>query len=146
MNTPTVHNRLKVALIAIATALLLSLFAHKCISSEICFPLDNGTRLLHDVESIEKLSAEVNACREYEIASDNAIAVCREKTKMLNDRITELETARTTALNLLQSAREDCKKAIDVVKPKWYERVFAAGKWIVGGAVVGFVAALAVGK
>lgn len=100
--------------------------------AEICFPLPDGERLLHVLESF-------TACQEAVAAGQEANDACESRAGILEQRVTEQDRELQEARKLVDDTRKAGEQAVKVAAPPWYQRVLNAGKWIALGLITGFV-------
>ena len=101
--------------------------------AEICFPVSDGERILHVLESM-------SACREAVESGDAALGSCEARSQALEGRVVEQDRELQDARKVIEDTRKVGEQAVKAATPPWYQRVLNAGKWIGLGIVVGFVA------
>ena len=101
--------------------------------TEICFPVSDGERILHVLESMA-------ACREAVDAGDAALDSCEARSQALEGRVVEQDRELQDARKVIDDTRKVGEEAVKAAAPPWYQRVLNAGKWIGLGVLVGFVA------
>ena len=101
--------------------------------TEICFPLSDGERILHVLESY-------SACQEVVRAGEEAMGGCEARSQTLEGRVVEQDRELQEARKLVDDTRKAGEEAAKAAAPPWYQRVLNAGKWIGLGVLVGFVA------
>jgi len=102
------------------------------VAPEICFPIEDGERMLKDLEALPP-------CREAVKAAQEVINSNRIKDKALENRIVEQDRELKDARKLVDDTRKAGEEAVKVAAGPWYQKVLNAGKWIALGIVVGFI-------
>jgi hypothetical protein len=102
--------------------------------AEICFPLPDGERILHVLESM-------TACQEVVKAGEDALASADARAQALESRVVEQDGELKEARKVIDDTRHAGEEAAKAAAPPWYQRVLNASRWIVAGAVIGYVAA-----
>ena len=103
--------------------------------AEICFPLQDGERILKDLEALP-------ICREAVTAAEEALTSSELRAETLDNRIVEQDKELTDARKLVEDTRKAGEEAAKVASGPWYQKVLNAGKWIGLGIVLGFVIGL----
>ncbi len=101
--------------------------------AEICFPVSDGERLLHVLESF-------TACQEAVSAGEAAMESCDAHSRALEARVVEQGRELKAAQKVIDDTRKAGEEAVKVAAGPWYQKILSAGKWIGLGIVVGFVA------
>jgi len=102
---------------------------------EICFPLQDGERILKDLEALP-------ICREAVTAAEEALNSSELRAETLDNRIVEQDKELTDARKLVDDTRKAGEEAAKVASGPWYQKVLNAGKSIGLGIVLGFVIGL----
>ena len=100
--------------------------------TEICFPLQDGEKILQDLESLP-------ICREAVTAAEEALNSSEIRAQTLIDRVVEQDKELKNAQKLVEDTRKAGQEAAKVASGPWYQKVLAASKWIALGLIVGFV-------
>jgi len=102
----------------------------------ICFPVEDGERMLKDLEAI-------GPCRDAVKAAEEVINSNKIKDKALEDRISEQDREIEAGKKTIEDTRKAGEDAAKVAAGPWYSKVLAAAKWIGLGIVIGFVGGMA---
>ena len=106
------------------------------VATEICFPIEDGERMLKDLEALPPTRAAVAACGEANKSH-------RNRALALEGRIAEQDREIVGAKKTIEDTRKAGEQAAKVAAGPWYQRILNAGKWIALGIVVGFVGGMA---
>jgi len=105
------------------------------VAPEICFPVEDGERMLKDLEALPP-------CREAVKAAQEVINSNKIKDKALEDRISEQDRELTDARKVIDDTRKAGEDAAKVAAGPWYARALSVAKWVGLGVLIGFVGGL----
>jgi hypothetical protein len=101
------------------------------VAHEICFPLQDGERILRDLESLPP-------CLDAVKAAEDSINSSEARSKELEIRIVEQDRELKDARKLVDDTRKAGEDAVKVAGGSWYTRALSVVKWVALGIVLGY--------
>lgn len=106
------------------------------VATEICFPLQDGERILKDLESLLP-------CQDAIKAAEDSINSSEARSKELEIRVDEQDRELKDARKLVDDTRKAGEQAVKVAGGSWYTRALSVVKWVALGALLGLAAGVA---